>query len=94
MQNKDKPLGQRMGDGRVFGHPFFVRTRERANDSAPDATKREQQGWLDRVGQPHGRTNDKLARKVLAGTVGLRHTRGPYAAWAMVAKAGKSKSRG
>lgn len=94
MQNRDKPLGQRQGDGYCFGHPFFIRALKRANASAPDAYKREQEGWLDRVGQPHGRTNDKLARKVLTGTVGLRHARGPYAAWAMTAKPGKAKHRG
>lgn len=91
MQDCNKPLGQRQGDGHYFGHPFFWHafSFKRAHATAPDNIKREREGWLDRVGQPHGRTNDKLARKVLTGTVGLRHSRGPYAAWAMTAKMGK-----
>lgn len=93
MQDRDKPLGQHRGDGHIFGSPFFVRTRERSNDSSSDDHKRESHGWLDRVGQPHGRTGDKLTRKAMTGTVGLRHGRGPYAAWALTARPGKSKRR-
>lgn len=93
MQDCSKPLGQRKGDGHYFGHPFFFRRLKRAHASSPDNIKREQEGWLDRVGQPHGRTNDKLTRKAMTGTVGLRHARGPYAAWAMIAKPGKRKRR-
>jgi hypothetical protein len=31
------------------------------------------------VGQPHGRSGDKMKRKMAAGLVGLRHGRGPHA---------------
>ena len=41
--------------------------------------------YVDRVGMPHGRSGDKLVRKAMKGTVGLRH-RGPYAAWHGVAR--------
>lgn len=41
-------------------------------------------GYLDRVGMPHYRSGDKLARKAVRGTVGLTHARGPYAAWALM----------
>lgn len=50
--------------------------------------------YVDKAGMHHGHSGDKLARKVLTGTVGLRHSRGPYAAWAMTAKPGKAKRRG
>lgn len=50
--------------------------------------------YVDKAGLHHGHSGDKLARKVLTGTVGLRHARGPYSAWAMTAKPGKAKRRG
>jgi hypothetical protein len=44
--------------------------------------------YTDRVGMPHGQSGDKLARKAMKGTVGMRHARGPLASWvnASVAK--------
>lgn len=44
--------------------------------------------YTDKAGMSHGRSGDKLARKAMAGTVGLRHSRGRLAAWvsASVAK--------
>lgn len=44
--------------------------------------------YTDKSGMSHGRSGDKLARKAMGGTVGLRHSRGRLAAWvsASVAK--------
>lgn len=38
---------------------------------------------VDRVGMPHGHSGDKLIRKAMKGTVGLRGSRGPFAGWHM-----------
>ena len=59
----------------------------RANAHSEVIIKITSFGWLDRVGQPHGRTGDKLARKAAHGTIGLRN-RGPYAAWHLKARHG------
>jgi hypothetical protein len=50
-------------------------------------------GYLDRVGMPHFRSGDKLARKAVRGTVGLTHARGPYAAWTLVGRTNLSERR-
>ena len=44
--------------------------------------------YVDRVGMNHGHSGDKLVRAAFKGTVTLRHSLGPYAAWvsASVAK--------
>lgn len=44
--------------------------------------------YTDRAGMPHGRSGDKLARKAMSGTVGIRSgTRGPLASMLIVRKA-------
>lgn len=79
--NRDKPLGQRRGDGLRFGIPThcLLHWMRRVSIGASDEAKRDACGWLDHAGQPHGRHLDKLARKANAKTltiVGGR--RGPY----------------
>jgi hypothetical protein len=101
MLNRDRPVGQRIGDGSFLGAPpgtYLVTKRypfgsyfyahlhnERAGPDADAIIKIISFGWNDRVGQPHGRTGDKLQRKAAAGTIGLRN-RGPYAAWHLKVK--------
>jgi hypothetical protein len=103
MLNRDKPVGQRKGDGAFLGAPPGTRlfTKQsplmghrldsdlglplRAKEYSDVIVKITSFGWLDRVGQPHGRTGDKLARKAAHGTIGLRN-RGPYAAWHLIKK--------
>ena len=102
MLNRDRPIGQRIGDGAFLGAPpgtllvtkksplighYLNRhlSTQRATDSAWPIDKITQYGWLDLVGQPHGRTGDKLSRKAAAGAIGIRN-RGPYAAWHLKVK--------
>lgn len=96
MLNRDKPLGQRIGDGaflgappgtRLFtkqspfiGHYFDPLLAKRASVYAHTILKITSFGWFDRIGQPHGRSGDKLVRKAMQGKIGVRH-RGPYFAW-------------
>lgn len=49
-------------------------------------------GYIDGAGMPHGRSGDKLTRKVMTGRVGLSHARGPYFAWACMAP-GRGRAR-
>ena len=86
MLNRDKPLGQRRHDGYFFGNPWSPRPR-RAEPYTSVTRHREQFGWLDRAGMPHGRSGDKLRRKAISGTVGIRSgTRGPLASMLIVRK--------
>lgn len=102
MLNRDKPTGQRIGDGAFLGAPpgTHLWTRQsplfghklesdgstmRASETSSVIRKIISFGWIDRVGQPHGRTGDKLIRKAASGKIGIRH-RGPYAAWHLKAK--------
>lgn len=80
MLNRDKPLGQRIGDGVVLGTPWYPLFLQRASEYAHTIVKIESCGWRDRIGQPHGRSGDKLVRKAMQGKIGVRH-RGPYFAW-------------
>jgi hypothetical protein len=104
MLNRDKPVGQRRGDGAFLGAPpgthlftkqsplrghlldFDLGLPLRAQEHNSVIRKITSFGWVDRVGQPHGRTGDKLARKAANGTIGLRN-RGHYAAWHLYPKA-------
>lgn len=79
MLNRDKPLGQRRGDGYVFGVPlplWWDAAPARANATHSVTRKRKALGWTDRVGMPHGRSGDKLARKIATASVGISR-RGP-----------------
>jgi hypothetical protein len=90
MLNRDRPLGQRYGDGYHFGTPDMANSRlPRAGGKQDVDTKRELCGWRNSIGMPFGRTGDKAVRRAMAGTVGLRHGRGPHAGWHL--KPGKSK---
>ena len=79
-----------MMSGITFGQSASVDERFPRSSSGSARFK----PYVDKAGQHHGHSGDKIARKVLTGTVGLRHARGPYAAWAMTAKPGKAKRRG
>ena len=63
----------------------FMQKMPRVGSSAPRRL-RAAAGYIDRAGMPHCRPGDKLARKALTGKVGLSHARGPYAAWALMAR--------
>lgn len=88
--DRDKPLGQRRGDGYHFGiptHSLPWTAMRRVSVGVSDELKRDACGWLDRAGQPHGRHLDKMARKINAKTltiVGGR--RGPYDGMMLPAK--------
>lgn len=45
-----------------------------------ERTRTQREPYVDRIGQPHGRSGDKLVRKAMQGKIGVRH-RGPYFAW-------------
>lgn len=99
MLNHDKPVGQRIGDGAFLGAPPGTTlwtdqslyghhlqrdlSNPRAKFTAPVIKQITSFGWLDRVGMPHGRTGDKIIRKAMKGTIGLRGRRGPFAGWHM-----------
>ena len=92
MLNRDKPIGQRRGDGLFFGLPFeFHWGLRRAGFGAPPRHRRDARGWVSRVGAPHGRSGDKLVRKAWLGTAGLTKPRGMYAEWHMKPKTKKAR---
>lgn len=63
----------------------FMQKMPRVGSNAPRRL-RAAAGYIDRAGMPHFKSGDKLARKALSGKVGLTHARGPYAAWALMAR--------
>lgn len=58
----------------------FARVQGDSDVPAPPTTSVKP--YVDKAGMPHGKPGNKLVRKAMVGTVTLRHTRGPYAAWA------------
>lgn len=72
MINKDKPVGQRIGHGRVFGSPYtYGPNFPRAPESATTFQKIAFAGWDTKDGRPHGRSGDKLARKAMKNSLGV-----------------------
>lgn len=74
-------IGQRPGHGWHLGVPYVNPERPRVWHRAKISECLFSNGWVDRIGMPHGRHGDKLARKAFKGTIGVRH-RGAFFAWA------------